>query len=110
MVQNLNNTSVSSSSLFNSGGLENVTAKNGTLNLPSQNGFSSSILATNFSEPHNILYGPDGLLWITERVNKTITIVDPMNGSKVNSIPVPGVHQFFIPCPHLAREILILSS
>jgi len=93
MAQNQSNASVSSSSLFNSDGLENATAKNNTLKVPSQHGFSSSIFTTNFSEPLNILYGPDGLLWITERVGKTITIVDPMNGSKVNSIPVPGVHQ-----------------
>lgn len=90
MAQNQSNTSISSSSLFNSVGPKNDTTENGILKLPSQKGFSSIILATNFSEPHNILYGPDGFLWITERVGKTITIVDPMNGSKINSISVRG--------------------
>ena len=61
--------------------------------LPSQEGFSAKVLATNFSAPHNILYGPDDLLWITERVGKNITLVDPSNGSKLKSIPVPNVHQ-----------------
>ena len=40
------------------------------LQLPSQEGFEVSVLATNFSEPHNIIYGPDNILWITERLGK----------------------------------------
>lgn len=93
MAQNQSITSISPSSLFNSNDSENTTSDNTALKIPSQNGFNSSVLATNFSEPLNILYGPDGLLWVTERVGKTITIVDPINGSKVNSIPIPEVHQ-----------------
>ncbi|HJY09977.1 MAG TPA: hypothetical protein VJ250_03445, partial [Nitrososphaeraceae archaeon] len=61
--------------------------------LPRQEGFSVSLLATNFSQPHNILHGPDDALWITERFAKNITRVDPNNGSKFNSMPVPNVHQ-----------------
>ncbi len=61
--------------------------------LPMQNGFSVRILATNFSAPHNILYGPDGALWITERVGKNITRVDPTNGSRLSSMEVPDVWQ-----------------
>ena len=61
--------------------------------LPKQEGFSVSLLATNFSQPHNILYGPDDALWITERFEKSITRVDPNTGSELNSMPVPNVHQ-----------------
>jgi PQQ-dependent dehydrogenase (s-GDH family) len=61
--------------------------------LPKQEGFSVRLLATNLSQPYNILYGPDDSLWITERVAKNITRVDPNNGSKLNSMPVPNVHQ-----------------
>lgn len=93
MAQNKSNAPVSSSSLFNSNNPENTTNNNATLKIPFQKDFNSSVLATNFSEPLNILYGPDGLLWITERVGKTITIVDPTNGSKVNTIPIPQIHQ-----------------
>jgi PQQ-dependent dehydrogenase (s-GDH family) len=64
-----------------------------TMRLPSQEGFSVRLLAANFSAPYNILYGPDGALWITERVGKVITRVDPESGSKLGSIPVPNVHQ-----------------
>ncbi|MDQ4073106.1 MAG: PQQ-dependent sugar dehydrogenase, partial [Thermoproteota archaeon] len=59
--------------------------------LPSEQGFSASLLATNFSAPHNIIYGPDDALWITERIGKNITRVDPQTGEKLSSIPVPNV-------------------
>ena len=59
--------------------------------LPSQEGFSVNLLATNFSAPHNILYGPNDTLWITERVGKNITLVDANTGSKLKSISVPNV-------------------
>lgn len=50
-------------------------------------------LATNFSAPLNILYGPDGALWITERIDKEITRIDPNNGSELGTIAIPDVHQ-----------------
>ncbi|MDQ3847685.1 MAG: PQQ-dependent sugar dehydrogenase, partial [Thermoproteota archaeon] len=61
--------------------------------LPMQNGFSVRVLTTNFSAPHNVLYGPDGALWITERLGKNITRVDPSNGSRLSTMEVPDVWQ-----------------
>ena len=58
-----------------------------------EEGFSVNVLARNLSAPLNILYGPDDTLWITERVGKNITRIDPNNGTKLSSIPVPGVNQ-----------------
>ncbi|VFJ14416.1 glucose/sorbosone family PQQ-dependent dehydrogenase [Candidatus Nitrosocosmicus franklandus] len=66
---------------------------NDNVRLPSQEGFEVRLLASNFSEPHNIIYGPDDILWITERLGKSITMVDPQNGTILNNITVPGVHQ-----------------
>jgi len=63
------------------------------LRLPSQEGFEARVLASNFSEPHNIIYGPDNILWITERLGKSITLVDPNEGTILSNITVPGVHQ-----------------
>ncbi|MEW6604426.1 MAG: glucose/sorbosone family PQQ-dependent dehydrogenase [Thermoproteota archaeon] len=63
------------------------------IGLPMQEGFSVSVLATNFSAPHNILYGPDGVLWITERVGKNIMRVDPNTGDRLSVMRVPNVHQ-----------------
>ena len=83
-----------SESQFSMASNDTVEAQNSTQKrLPKQEGFSVSVLATNLSQPYNILYGPDDALWITERVAKNITRVDPNNGSKLNSMPVPNVHQ-----------------
>jgi PQQ-dependent dehydrogenase (s-GDH family) len=70
-----------------------VSENNSISKSPSEKGFTTSVIATNLSAPHNILYGPDGLLWITERIGKNITIIDPVSGTRVHTIPVPGVHQ-----------------
>ncbi|CAN5575248.1 PQQ-dependent sugar dehydrogenase [soil metagenome] len=73
---------------------QNITQQNNAnLRLPSHEGFEVRLLASNFSEPHNIIYGPDNVLWITERAAKTITLVDPQNGTILNNITIPGVHQ-----------------
>jgi PQQ-dependent dehydrogenase (s-GDH family) len=78
----------------NSTNTQTIPSQNNTgEHLPSQQGFSVRVLATNFSQPHNIIFGPYNLLWITERFGKVITLVDPVNGAKLSSIPVPGVHQ-----------------
>ena len=58
-----------------------------------QEGFSVNVLARNLSAPLNILYGPDDTLWITERIGKNITRIDPINGTKLSSTPVLNVHQ-----------------
>ena len=58
-----------------------------------QEGFSVNVMARNLSAPFNILYGPDDTLWITERTGKNITRIDPINGTKLSSTPVPNVHQ-----------------
>jgi PQQ-dependent dehydrogenase (s-GDH family) len=58
-----------------------------------QEGFSVNVIARNLSAALNILYGPDNTLWITERVGKNITRIDPINGTELSSIPVPNVNQ-----------------
>jgi PQQ-dependent dehydrogenase (s-GDH family) len=61
--------------------------------LPIEEGFSASILTMNLSAPHNILYGPDGALWITERIGEKITRIDPNTGENLSSMPIPDVYQ-----------------
>jgi PQQ-dependent dehydrogenase (s-GDH family) len=58
-----------------------------------QHGFMVNVIARNLSAPLNILYGPDDALWITERVGKDILRIDPMNGTRLSAMPVPGVNQ-----------------
>lgn len=58
-----------------------------------EKGFSVNVIATNLSAPLNLLYGPDGTLWITERIGKDIVRVDPTNGTIPSKIPIPNVNQ-----------------
>lgn len=58
-----------------------------------QEGFSVSAIARNLSAPLNILYGPDNTLWITERVGKDIVRIDPTNGIKLSTMPIPNANQ-----------------
>jgi PQQ-dependent dehydrogenase (s-GDH family) len=58
-----------------------------------QEGFSVNARARNLSAPLNILYGPDNTLWITERVGKDIVRIDPTNGTKLSTIPIPNANQ-----------------
>ena len=58
-----------------------------------EKGFSVNVIARNLSAPLNILYGPDDTLWITERVGKDIIRIDPNNGTKLSSMPIPNVNQ-----------------
>jgi len=56
-------------------------------------GFSVNVLARNLSAPLNLLYGPDDTLWITERVGKDILRIDPTNGTKLSTMPIPDANQ-----------------
>src|SRR5919112_568104 len=58
-----------------------------------QAGFSVNVMARNLSAPLNLLYGPDHTLWITERVGKDIIRIDPANGTKLSSMPIPNAYQ-----------------
>ncbi|HET9825657.1 MAG TPA: PQQ-dependent sugar dehydrogenase, partial [Chitinophagaceae bacterium] len=44
--------------------------------------FSMRVVATNFSFPWEIVYGPDNNIWTTERTAGRVTLVTPGNGSK----------------------------
>ena len=44
--------------------------------------FSGEVLTTGLESPWEITWGPDGFLWITERVGKRVTRVDPTTGEK----------------------------
>ncbi len=58
-----------------------------------EQGFSVNVIARNLSAPLNLIYGPDDTLWITERVGKDIVRIDPTNGTKLSSMPIPNVNQ-----------------
>ncbi len=58
-----------------------------------EQGFLVNVIARNLSAPLNLIYGPDDILWITERVGKDIVRIDPTNGTKLSSMPIPNVNQ-----------------
>ncbi|MCC8180313.1 MAG: PQQ-dependent sugar dehydrogenase [Planctomycetes bacterium] len=57
--------------------------------------FEAWILATNLEMPWEMLWGPDNMLWVTERQGKRITRINPQTGEK----KVAGVIQAAYPGP-----------
>src|SRR3712207_4957773 len=55
--------------------------------------FSSRVLATGLDFPWEILWGPDGHLWVTEKLGKRVTRVNPADGSKIIAITIEEVQQ-----------------
>ena len=44
--------------------------------------FSKHVVAAGFANPHNMVFGPDGQLWLTEQISRRIVRVDPQSGKK----------------------------
>ncbi len=55
--------------------------------------FVSRVVATDLAGPWEVTWGPDGFLWITERVGKRITRVNPADGSKTVAVTIDEVYQ-----------------
>src|SRR5262245_54118071 len=54
--------------------------------------FTTRVVASGFESPWEVVWGPDGFLWITERVGKRVTRVDP-NGSRHVAVTINEVEQ-----------------
>ena len=55
--------------------------------------FVSRVVTTDLAGPWEVTWGPDGFLWITERVGKRITRVNPVDGSKKVAVTIDEVYQ-----------------
>jgi len=55
--------------------------------------FTSRVVAGGFEDPWEVTYGPDGWLWITERVGKRVVRVDPASGARKVAITIDEVQQ-----------------
>ena len=55
--------------------------------------FVSRVVTADLAGPWEVTWGPDGFLWITERVGKRITRVNPADGSKTVAVTIDEVHQ-----------------
>jgi PQQ-dependent dehydrogenase (s-GDH family) len=54
--------------------------------------FTFRVLTTGLVEPWEITWGPDGFLWVTEKMGKKVTRVNPADGSKQTVISVADVY------------------
>jgi PQQ-dependent dehydrogenase (s-GDH family) len=55
--------------------------------------FTSRVVASGFEDPWEVTWGPDGYLWITERVGKRVVRVDPADGSRKVAVAIDEVHR-----------------
>jgi PQQ-dependent dehydrogenase (s-GDH family) len=55
--------------------------------------FTTRVVATGFEDPYEVTYGPDGYLWITERVGKRVVRVNPADGSRKLAVRIDEVYQ-----------------
>jgi PQQ-dependent dehydrogenase (s-GDH family) len=53
--------------------------------------FEHRVLATGMDNPFEVLYGPDGFLWVTERTGKRVTRVSVEDGAKVTVATIDEV-------------------
>src|SRR6266850_6773872 len=55
--------------------------------------FAMRVVTTGLAGPWEVTWGPDGFLWITERVGKRITRVNPTDGSQTVAVTIDEVYQ-----------------
>jgi len=50
--------------------------------------FAKKVVATGLANPHNMVLGPDGFLWVTEQITRRVVRVDPQNGAILVAIKI----------------------
>ena len=60
--------------------LADTAPRPGALVAPSPDGFETRIIIAGLANPHNMLFGPDGYLWITEQITRRVIRVNPNTG------------------------------
>ena len=59
--------------------------------VPTAEPFEGSVLAEGLDSPWDMIWGPDGHIWVTERRGARVTSVDPATGAKKVLVDVPDV-------------------
>ncbi|MGH3821835.1 MAG: glucose/sorbosone family PQQ-dependent dehydrogenase [Pseudonocardiaceae bacterium] len=54
--------------------------------------FTFRVLTTGLADPYEIIMGPDGFLWVTEKMGKRVTRVNPSDGSKSTVATIAEVY------------------
>ena len=55
--------------------------------------FSMRVLASGLEGPWEVAWGPDQLLWVTERQGRRVVRLNPADGSRTVAVSIPEVHQ-----------------
>src|SRR6266850_2007796 len=55
--------------------------------------FVSRVVAGNLAGPWEVTWGPDGFLWITERVGKRVVRINPGTGVQRVAVTIDDVYQ-----------------
>jgi PQQ-dependent dehydrogenase (s-GDH family) len=58
--------------------------------------FAMRVVASGLESPWEIVHGPDGWLWVTERVGKRVVRINPGDGTKIVLLTLPEVYQSII--------------
>src|SRR5580698_5057833 len=58
--------------------------------------FRRSVLVSGLGGPWEITWGPDNMLWVTERTGKRVTRIDPASGQRsvaitIDEVSAPGI-------------------
>jgi PQQ-dependent dehydrogenase (s-GDH family) len=53
--------------------------------------FRERVVAGGLAGPWEVTWGPDGMLWVTERTGKRVTRIDPSSGAKTPAITIDEV-------------------
>ena len=53
--------------------------------------FRKSVLASGLDGPWEVTWGPDNMLWVTERTGKRVSRIDPATGRKSVALTIPQV-------------------
>src|SRR5580765_4747171 len=51
--------------------------------------FRRSVVASGLAGPWELTWGPDGMLWVTERTGKRVTRIDPATGKRTVAVTIP---------------------
>lgn len=56
-----------------------------------QETFTGKVLISGLEGPWEVTWGPDDMLWVTERAGKRVTRIDPMTGEKQDALTIDDV-------------------
>jgi PQQ-dependent dehydrogenase (s-GDH family) len=54
--------------------------------------FTFRVVTTGLADPYELTWGPDGFLWVTEKMGKRVTRVNPSDGSKATVATIAEVY------------------